>query len=92
MEHLIKTHGFFALVILVGICGLAAAFWRSKKVSRTPGMKRAPIDYLLLWPLLFGNDPARGAANDKKAVISKRVIFGWLIVLLLVALTMVFDW
>jgi hypothetical protein len=92
MEHLIKTHGLFALVILVGVCGLAAAFWRSKKTFRAPGMKRAPIDYLLLWPLLFGNDPAGGGANDKNAVISKRVILGWLIVLLLVALTMIFDW
>jgi hypothetical protein len=92
MDSAIRIHGFAVLAVLVGAAGLAAAFWRSKKASSTPGLKRSPIDYLLLWPLLFSNDPTGDGANKKNIGVSTRIVVGWIIVFLLIVATMLFDW
>jgi hypothetical protein len=92
MDSAFKQYGFFTLVLLIGIVGLLAAIWRSKSISRTPGSKRAPIDYLLLWPLLFGNDSTNDGRNYKGTGISKRVVFGWLFVAVLAGLAIFFHW
>jgi hypothetical protein len=91
MESAFRQYGFFALVLLIGVFGLVAAGWRSKKVSR--GGKRSPIDYVLLWPLLIGKDPeSSGIEKNQRAGISKRVVIGWLFVAVLAGLAMFFYW
>jgi hypothetical protein len=91
MDNTLMHRGYFLLVLLIGIVGLAAAFWQSKRSARTQDGKRSLLDYLLLWPLLFGKErtsPGTGRATG----ISARVIIGWLVVLVLIVLAMVFDW
>jgi hypothetical protein len=92
MDSALKHYGFLVLVTLIGIAGLAAAFWQSKKSARVLEGKRSLLDYVLLWPLLFGNDHARSGNGHKRVGFPKRVIIGWLILLVLIASAMMFDW
>jgi hypothetical protein len=92
MDSALKHYGFFVLVILIGTAGLGAVFWRSKRASRTRDGRRSLLDYLLLWPLLFGNDNTRSGDVHKSASFPKRVVIGWLIVLALVVSAMILDW
>ena len=93
MNNTLSHYGFFALAILVGITGLLAALWRSRRVAthaRTG--KRSIFDYLLLWPLLIGTSTQTNADENQTNRTRKRVIVGWLIVLILVISAMFFGW
>lgn len=46
--------------------------------------------YLLLWPLLFKQEESGGPARSKN--FTNRELFGWIVVLLLATLAMVFSW
>jgi hypothetical protein len=94
MEQGFWRFGFFTLVILVGICGLAAAYAQSKKRERASGQRRSLLDYLLVWPLLFdiSSKSAKDEGKSGGRLLTNRAIVGWLVVAALIVLAMVFHW
>ena len=93
MEAPFWRFGLFALALLFGACGLVAAYLRSSRRARHPDKKRSLIDYLLVWPLLLSNDKkSTDIAEGAPGLFTSRAAIGWLLVLILIVLAMVFRW
>ena len=84
--------GFVALALLIGIGGFVAAFARSKRRLRTRGERHVFWDYLLVWLLLFDKSPGAAKGKGGERLPANREIVGWLIVVALIVLLMVFRW
>ena len=87
MSNAVTRFGPFFLVLLVGACGLALAYRHSKKRVSMVARQRSFLDYLLLWPLLFENSPSGDRSGRLR---TNRELIGWLIVLILLVVGLVF--
>jgi len=83
---MISRFGPIFLVLLVGALGLALAYRQSKKRISAGERQRSLLDYLLIWPLLLESS----SADRPRRVITNREVVGWLIVVLLALVGMVF--
>ena len=91
MSGHIWPQAFLTLALIVGAMGLVAALLQTKKSARRKG-PRPLLDYILLWPLLFG-DASTEAEGDRGGWLRRnRSLIGWVMVALLVVLAMVFHW
>ena len=75
------------LVLVLGAGALALAYRQSKKRVSTDGQSRSWLDYLLLWPLLFEKS---SSADRPRRLLTNREVVGWLIVVLLIVVGLVF--
>lgn len=81
----------FAVVLIVGVVGLTVALTRSSKRARSADKSRSILDYLLIWPLLLEWNAA-GLDDDQRRRSGKRLVVGWIFLLVLIALAMYFHW
>jgi hypothetical protein len=87
MSGALSRYGPFLLVVIGGACALALAYRQSKKRVPTRGASRSFLDYLLLWPLLFESS---SSVDRSRRLLTTRELIGWLIVLVLIVLGLVF--
>jgi hypothetical protein len=87
MSDALSRYGIFLLVVIGGACGLALAYRQSKKRVSMRGAPRSLLDYLLLWPLLFESSPS---VDRSRRLFTTREMVGWLIVLALIVVGLVF--
>ena len=88
MSDALSRHGVFLLVVISGACGLIFAYRQSKKRVSTRGApRRSFFDYLLLWPLLFESS---SSVDRSRHLLTTRELIGWLIVLALMVIGLVF--
>jgi uncharacterized membrane protein len=87
MSDALSRYGLFLIVVIGGACGLALAYRQSKKRVSTRGAPRSFLDYLLLWPLLFESS---SSVDRSRRLLTTRELIGWLIVLVLVVVGLVF--
>jgi hypothetical protein len=85
MGHLLSRFGPVLLVILIGSFGLTVAYRRSKARVSARSQRRSPLDYLLLWPILFESS---SRADRSRRLLTNRELVGWLIVAALIVLGM----
>jgi hypothetical protein len=84
-------YGFFVLTILIGLSGLFAAYYRAQKYVRSEDESPSVWDYVLLWPLLFSKTSADTASRQRR-LLTTREIVGWLVVMGLIVVAVVFGW
>jgi hypothetical protein len=84
-------YGFFVLTIVIGLSGLFAAYYRAQKYVRSEDQSPSVWDYVLLWPLLF-NKTSADTASRQRRLLTTREIVGWLIVLVLIVVAILFGW
>ena len=87
MNHFLSRFGPLLLAGFTGASALVLAYHRSKKRVSSRSESRAPLDYLLLWPLLF---KASSSVDRFERLLTNREIIGWLIVAALIVVGMVF--
>jgi hypothetical protein len=84
-------HGFLVLTVLIGLGGLFAAYYRAQKYIRSEDQSPSAWDYVLLWPLLL-NKTSADSASRQRTLLTTREIVGWLVVLLLIVVAVIFGW
>lgn len=91
MEDIFRRYGVFTLVLLIGISSVAAALLLSKKRMHSPSTGRSVWEYMLVWPLFYGNSPED---NNKRAgrLFTDREVVGWVILAVLIVLAVGFNW
>jgi hypothetical protein len=83
-------YGFFVLTILIGLSGLFASYYRAKKYARSEDQSPSVWDYVLLWPVLFNKTSADTGIRQRR-LLTIREIVGWLIVLALIFVAILFG-
>jgi hypothetical protein len=84
-------HGFFVFTILIGLSGLFAAYYRAQKHERSDDQSPSVWDYVLLWPLLI-NKRSSATPSRQRRLLTTRETMGWLVVLLLIVVAILFGW
>jgi hypothetical protein len=84
--------GFLVLILLLGCGGLLVALARLRTRDRSLSTKRSFLDYLLGWPLLFGKPSSDDRSRPVSSRFTTRELIGWLSVLILIVLAVVFKW
>ncbi len=88
-NEMVERFGWLLAVVLVGFAGLLLAYRYAHKRLETSRNRRTFIDYILIWPLFLGRS-ANDAEMTKRTVLTKREVLGWLIVIALMLLAIVF--
>jgi hypothetical protein len=83
----LERYGQFLLAATVGVFALVAAYRQSKRSATNPNRPKSVLDYLLVWPLFFGGN---AKTNRSKGLFTVRELFGWIIVVALIAVGMAF--
>jgi len=78
------------LALLLGFGGLIIALARARTRNRSLGTQHSFLDYLLVWPLLFGKRKHRPHRDSRR--LTPRQVMGWLFVLVLIVLAIAFKW
>lgn len=73
------------------MAGLFAAYYRAQKYIRSVDQSPLTWDYALLWPLLL-NKTSATTARGQRRLLTTREIVGWLVVLILIVVAVVFGW
>jgi hypothetical protein len=84
-------HGFFLLIILIGLSGLFAAYYRAQNHERSEEQSPSVWDYVLLWPLLI-NKRSSATPSRRVRLLTTRETMGWLVVLLSIVVAILFGW
>ena len=87
MSDAFSRAGALILVLVLGAGVLALAYRQSKRRVSTDAQSRSWLDYLLLWPLLFKKS---SSVDRSRRLLTNREIMGWLIVVLLMIIAVVF--
>jgi len=80
---------WLALAILISLTGLVLSYRRIRKIEKKPvtgKTQRSFIDYFLLWPLIVKQDSTTGR------IFSNREIAGWILLIALMIMAVVFHW
>jgi uncharacterized protein YneF (UPF0154 family) len=85
-------HGFVILVILIGLSGLFAAYYRAQRYMRSEDKNHPVWDYVLLWPLLFNKTSVNPPTPRRNRLLTTREIVGWVVVVLLIVVAIIFGW
>jgi hypothetical protein len=85
-------HDFVILVILIGLSSLFAAYYRAQRYPRSEDKSHSVWDYVLLWPLLFNKTSANPATPRRNRFLTTREIVGWVVVVLLMVVAIIFGW
>jgi len=75
------------LIVVLGVGVLTFVYRQSKKRVSPDSPSRSWLDYLLLWPLLFEKS---SSVDRSRRLLTNREIMGWLIVVLLMIIAVVF--
>ena len=85
-------YGFLVLTLLIGFAGLFASYCRAQR-RNSEEQSRSVWDYVLLWPLLFSKTSTvwESSQNDKPLPAARKIV-GWLGVLVLIVVAVIFSW
>jgi len=92
VNDLLHHFGFMVLILLLGCGGLLVALARLRTRDRSLTAKRSFLDYLLVWPLLFGKSSSDDRSRHISSRLTSRELIGWLSVLVLIVLAILFKW
>jgi hypothetical protein len=78
------------LLILGALSGFVLSYWRIRKTEESKTIdgkvQKSLIDYLLLWPLIVKRD------STTERIFSKREVAGWILLIALMIMAVVFRW
>jgi hypothetical protein len=92
MKEFLSRYGFFVLTLLVGLFGLTLIYATLRKRKGTPNRRRTVLDYLLLWPIVFGSSTGEDVNKTSSDPLTKRALIGILIIIALLICAFAFNW